>query len=82
MAKKPAPTKASAARALAQPPHPLAGYYVDKVGGKFWVATQPTFALFRCNAEWGPVDPDSPIQNDAEQFEKALRMGTFTRINH
>ena len=64
------------------PPHPLHGHYHDSTGGHFWVSNKPTFALFRCDADWNVIDPDSPLQDDPDHFQKQIDYHTFTRITH
>jgi len=67
---------------LSSPPHPLAGYYFDSTGARFYVPSRPAFALFRLGADSQPLTPESPLQDDPAKFEAALDFGTFTRINH
>lgn len=69
-------------QALGSPPHPLAGYYQDATGGRFYVPSRPAFALFRLGPDSQPLDPESPLQDDPAKFQAALAFGTFTRINH
>ncbi len=68
--------------ALSLPPHPLHGFYLDSTGGRLWVSNKPNFQLFRCDADWNVIEPDSPIQDDPVHFQKQLDYKTFIRINH
>lgn len=61
------------------PPHPLAGYYRDSTNSLFYVPSKPDFALFRLNADCQPINPESPLQTDAEKFSQALGFGTFRK---
>lgn len=67
---------------LSSPPHPLAGYYQDATGGRFWVPSRASFALYRLGPDSQPLDPESPLQDDPAKFAAAVAFGTFARINH